>query len=106
MPAPETVRGVYMRLVVLEGALASGPEELELTEPLFIGSDPGCTIVLRAGDGEERHARVFLTGGAVYLEDLQTLGGTMVNGTRLDLPRVLRSGDSVTIGGLTFQLKF
>ena len=25
---------------------------------------------------------------------------------RLDLPRVLRSGDSVTIGGLTFQLKF
>ena len=106
LPAPETVRGVYMRLVVLEGALASGPEELELTEPLFIGSDPGCTIVLRAGDGEERHARVFLTGGAVYLEDLQTLGGTMVNGTRLDLPRVLRSGDSVTIGGLTFQLKF
>ncbi len=106
LPAPETVRGVYMRLVVLEGALASGPEELELTEPLFIGSDPGCTIVLRAGDGEERHARVFLTGGAVYLEDLQTPGGTMVNGTRLDLPRVLRSGDSVTIGGLTFQLKF
>ena len=106
LPAPETVRGVYMRLVVLEGALASGPEELELTEPLFIGSDPGCAIVLRAGDGEERHARVFLTGGAVYLEDLQTPGGTMVNGTRLDLPRVLRSGDSVTIGGLTFQLKF
>lgn len=106
LPAPETVRGVFMRLVVLEGALASGPEELELTEPLFIGSDPGCTIVLRAGDGEERHARVFLTGGAVYLEDLQTPGGTMVNGTRLDLPRVLRSGDSVTIGGLTFQLKF
>ena len=95
-----------MRLVVLEGALASGPEELELTESLFIGSAPDCTIVLRAGDGEECHARVFLTGGAVYLEDLQTPGGTMVNGMRLDLPRVLCSGDSVTIGGLTFQLKF
>lgn len=106
LPAPETVRGVYMRLVVLEGALASGPEELELTESLFIGSAPDCTIVLRAGDGEKRHARVFLTGGAVYLEDLQTPGGTMINGMRLDLPRVLCSGDSVTIGGLTFQLKF
>lgn len=106
LPAPETVRGVYMRLVVLEGALASGPEELELTEPLFIGSNPGCTIVLRAGDGEECHAKVFLAGGAVYLKDLQTPGGTAVNGTRLDGPQVLRSGDSVTIGTLTFQLKF
>lgn len=103
---PETVRGVYMRLVVLEGTLVSGPEELELTEPLFIGSGPGCTIVLRAEDGEERHARVFLAGGAVYLEDLRTPGGTAVNGVRLDLPQALRSGDSITVGEVTFQLKF
>lgn len=103
---PLPAAGVYMRLVVLEGALASGPEELELTEPVFIGSGPGCTIALRAEDGGERHARVFLSDGTVYLEDLKTPGGTAVNGTRLDLPRALRSGDSITIGGLTFQLKF
>lgn len=103
---PKAAQGVHMRLVVLEGALASGPEELELTEPLFIGSGPICTIALRDEDGEERHARVFLANGAVYLEDLQTPCGTAVNGMRLDVPQVLRSGDSITIGGLTFQLKF
>ena len=95
-----------MRLAVQGGALASGPEELDLTEPLFIGSDPGCTLVLKAEDGEARHARVFLSDGAVCLEDLETPNGTAVNGQRLDQPRTLRSGDSITIGGLTFQLKF
>lgn len=111
-PAPPAVparqTGIYMRLELVQGALAGGQnqQELELTDELMIGSASACGIVLQDEDAAPRHARLFSREGAVYVEDLRAPGGTKVNGTEIQAAQRLRSGDEITIGGVGIRLKF
>lgn len=111
-PAPPAVparqTGIYMRLELVQGALAGGQnqQELELTDELMIGSASACDIVLQDEDAAPRHARLFSREGAVYVEDLRAPGGTKVNGTEIQAAQRLRSGDEITIGGVGIRLKF
>src|SRR3954449_9540543 len=52
-----------------------------------------------------RHAVVRLAPDAVEIEDLGSLNGTWVNGAGLDAPRRLDPGDTVQIGGSSFQVE-
>lgn len=98
--------GIYMRLEVLQGEPNGAPTDLELREELVIGSDPDCGIQLRGEGLSPRHARVFFSGGAVWLEDLGSQRGTALNGAAVTQPAVLRSGDQITAGSVVFRLRF
>lgn len=98
--------GIYMRLELLQGEPGGLPADLELREELVIGSDPDCGILLQGEGVSPRHARVFLSGGAVWLEDLGSQSGTSLNGTAVTQPAVLRSGDRIAAGKMVFRLKF
>jgi pSer/pThr/pTyr-binding forkhead associated (FHA) protein len=52
-----------------------------------------------------RHMRLFVSGGQVMIEDLESTNGTMVNGQRLAprAPQALRNADQVTVGRLVLQ---
>ncbi|NTV63057.1 MAG: FHA domain-containing protein [Oscillochloris sp.] len=54
-----------------------------------------------------RHARIFLQGGQVLLEDLNSTNGTFLNTTRLQpgQPQTLRSGDEVRLGSLLLKVQ-
>lgn len=82
------------------------PADLELRDELVIGSGPECGILLRGEGVSPRHARVFFSGGAVWLEDLGSQSGTSLNGAAVTQPTVLRSGDQITAGDVVFRLKF
>lgn len=105
-PAGEAPGGVYMRLEVVQGELAGGQTELECADELVLGSDPACAVALRGEGVSPRHARVFLSEGAVYLEDLQPPEGTQVNGETVCGPVRLRSGDEIRMGTAAVRLKF
>jgi len=45
-----------------------------------------------------RHARLFREGDRILIEDLRSSNGTFVNGTRVEGPVVLNSGDEVGLG--------
>jgi pSer/pThr/pTyr-binding forkhead associated (FHA) protein len=54
-----------------------------------------------AGVGR-RHARLILRSGQVYLEDLDSVNGTIVNRQRIPAhqPVALKSGDEIRLGKL------
>lgn len=54
-----------------------------------------------------RHARIFLQGGQVLIEDLDSINGTLVNGQRAlpFQPRPLSDGDQITLGRMLLRFQ-
>lgn len=55
-----------------------------------------------------RHAVLRLEAERLTIRDVGSSNGTMVNGARLtcDVPQVLRDGDQLRLGNLTFNVRF
>jgi hypothetical protein len=85
--------------VRVEAGFRAG-RELLLTRPeIIIGRGEGCDIAL-FGDSEveKQHARILLRNGRYLLEDLDSPGGTYLNGERIDGQVALRGGDLIEVG--------
>src|SRR5688572_15539047 len=74
-----------------------------LGDGLELGRDPDCDFVLPDFNASWRHARFELRGMDVWIIDLGSTNGTLVNGTRIDRAR-LNPGDKVFIGGTVLRL--
>jgi pSer/pThr/pTyr-binding forkhead associated (FHA) protein len=100
-PAPakeHTARGRGpARLRILEPAARRG-ETFALPDELTVGRGGGCGIVLDDTFVSQVHARVFRRGGDVYVEDLGSRNGTLLNGKPLGSAQRLRRGDRVQFG--------
>ena len=86
-----------MKLVFLEGA---GHIRQELLKP--VGSVVGrgmVDIVLIDPDVSRQHCRILQAGGIWLVEDLGSVNGVMVNGTRIPRPQILQPGDRLVVGG-------
>ncbi len=97
--------GRAWRLVVQEPADGRGtvfPVNGELT----IGRGGGCGIPL-TGDtyASTVHARAYDAGGELWIEDLGSTNGTVVNDERLETPARLQTGDTVRIGGTVLEVE-
>ena len=79
--------------------IAQDGTEYPLTRPVTTIGREGSDILLLQGDMvSRRHAKVEQQGDAPVLVDLDSTNGTFVNGSRLQAPHTLRSGDVVQIG--------
>jgi pSer/pThr/pTyr-binding forkhead associated (FHA) protein len=85
------------QLKILEPAGRRG-ETFTLQDELTVGRGGGCGIVLDDTFVSQVHARVFRRDGEVWVEDLGSRNGTLVNGQPLDGARRLRRGDTVQFG--------
>jgi pSer/pThr/pTyr-binding forkhead associated (FHA) protein len=63
-----------------------------------IGSSAECDICVEHPTVSGRHCRLTTRGDTFLLEDLGSTNGTFVAGQRIDKPRIVRSGDDVTLG--------
>jgi hypothetical protein len=93
---------------VIEEHAANGATNVRATDfdkaEIIIGRGAGCDIRFESTAVSLTHAKLFEEGRALIVEDLGSLGGTLVNG-RL-VPRAsLRSGDKLNIGEFSFTLK-
>lgn len=64
----------------------------------IIGRGPGCAIPLADDYVSAQHARVYERAGRLWVEDLRSKNGTLLNGQRLRRPASLRAGDRLQIG--------
>ena len=64
-----------------------------------IGRHPGCDIVFDAAAVSRQHAAVTLSAEGVFVEDLQSRNGTLVNGLMLAARRQLEDGDEIGVCG-------
>lgn len=91
-------------LVVIEPAELSG-SALAIGNDSTIGRDPTCTIRIDDSYVSSIHARLFLRNGMCYLEDLDSRNGTLINGELVEATTALQTGDQITVGATTMELR-
>jgi hypothetical protein len=95
--APPKARRSW-RLRVLEPTATSG-RVFEVNGELTIGRAAGCGVSLPDDTFVSNvHARVYERDGDVFIEDLGSTNGTLVNGASLEAATKLRKGDRIQAG--------
>ena len=72
-------------------------------EDVTLGREEGNTIVIPSDQASRRHARIFVSGGAHVLVDLDSTNGTFLN-SKLVKEQTLRHGDVLRVA--TTVLKY
>ncbi|ADG67565.1 Forkhead-associated protein [Planctopirus limnophila DSM 3776] len=82
-------------------------QQIRLRPETSIGRAPECELRIASSQISRRHCRVLIENDRVYIEDLGSSNGTIVNGVLIaPHERVeLSAGDEITIGPAQFQLK-
>ena len=76
----------------------------ELREPLAIlGRDADCQVCIADLSVSRRHAQILQQPTGFFISDLQSSNSTTVNGTPLDGPVALHSGDVVQVGKVSLR---
>jgi pSer/pThr/pTyr-binding forkhead associated (FHA) protein len=97
---PPLVDGITSaRLTIADGAEAGAVIEVPKGELTF-GRAQSCNVVLGSGLISKVHARVQRTPNQIVLQDLQSINGTFVNGSRVDSVVVLKNGDRINFAGV------
>jgi pSer/pThr/pTyr-binding forkhead associated (FHA) protein/tetratricopeptide (TPR) repeat protein len=79
--------------------------EHELNGELKIGRQDGNDLILTEGGVSRQHARIYVDGGQVVLEDLGSANGTYVDEERIAEPTTLTPQSQVLLGDYTLKLK-
>jgi len=101
IPAPERV-GDALVLTLATPAAAFAVAKASAT----IGRGQENTIRLDDLSGSRRHARIAYKQGGYWLSDLGSMGGTWVDGTRLNAPRRIAAGEVIDIGLCRLTVSF
>lgn len=97
---PESVRGV--RLVFIAPAGVPGPMVIERL-PLVLGRSEASDISLPFSSISREHARIFAEDDELFIEDLGSSNGVLLNGNRVRKGR-LTPGDLITLGVVEARL--
>lgn len=97
---------VRMGVEVLSGRVTKLKKDYYLTEQILIGTDKRCHIVIDDPGAAPVNTRIFKQGQMIYIEDMDSPGGTLLGGMRLYSSNRLRSGDDITIGSVTLRILF
>ncbi|MCB1198962.1 MAG: diguanylate cyclase [Deltaproteobacteria bacterium] len=90
-------------LVVLAGQDIGRKYDVE-GEEMFIGRNEICEIFIDDEDVSRTHAKIAATSEYVYIEDLGSTNGTLINGEKIKRHQ-LEDGDRIQVGNITV-LKF
>ena len=81
-------------------------EEIPLRAKVtFIGRDPVSDLVVNTSQTSWRHALILHTGNQYFVEDLDSVNGTFVNGRRVAERRQLQDQDRIDVCGLSVVFK-
>lgn len=71
---------------------------------LLIGREQECDISVCGDDISGLHARVHSEGNCIYIEDVKSTNGVLLNGRQIDRRARLVNGDTFQIGSTTFEM--
>ncbi len=90
-------------LRVAEGRAAG--REIKIISPVFvIGRGEGCHLRPRSDTVSRKHCALLLREDGVYVRDLQSRNGVLVNGQRIEADYPLRDTDRLKVGDLEFEI--
>ena len=104
------VRGQRKKEQTWNLSVEKGPKELRgvsivVRGPVIVGRSPSADIVIGAGYVSARHARFSLMGQSLFVEDLGSTNGTLVNGQRITDPVALNNNDVVNVGDVSIRVR-
>ncbi len=86
---------------------ADQPQSFRLrSEETIIGRRRGCDIRIPSDEVSRRHCLLSIRAGAVTVEDLASVNGTLVNGRRISGRQLLYPGDRLEVGPVTFLVQY
>jgi len=88
------------KLVVIAGK--STREEIPVLPPLTIGRSSDCKLSIAHPSVSRMHCVITVLDGALVVHDNRSANGTFINGERIQEKAVLKMGDTLTVGPLTF----
>jgi predicted component of type VI protein secretion system len=71
-----------------------------------LGRAFGCTIRIPSSEISRRHCRLRVENDLVTVEDLESINGTFVNGRRIREAELVRPGDRLSLGPVTFVVEY
>jgi pSer/pThr/pTyr-binding forkhead associated (FHA) protein len=100
-PAPFRGRTV----LVVESPEALRGETFVVSGEAVIGRASPSTVILRDDHVSSRHARLFERGGWLWVEDLRSTNGTLLNGGPVRYATPVRTGDRLALGDVVLTLR-
>jgi DNA-binding winged helix-turn-helix (wHTH) protein len=83
-----------------------GDREVALSDgENVLGRDPSVAFWIDLNSVSRRHARIVVEAGAATIHDMGSRNGTYVNGTRIEKPTPLASGDKIKIGSASLVFR-
>src|SRR5262245_64747159 len=71
-----------------------------------VGRAKGNAVRVPSADVSRQHCRIEIKDGIVTVEDLGSVNGTFVNGEQIELKKVLRPGDRLEVGPVSFVVEY
>lgn len=103
--APKTARrGTPSQVVVVAGDAAGATAQLS-DAPIVIGRGGDSQIIVNDDYASTRHARIAVSGGQWFVEDLGSTNGTYIGSVRITQPTAISLGTQVRIGKTVLELQ-
>ena len=93
-------KGVRLLVYHLDGAQTA---DLVPGQPLVIGRDESADLQIRDRSLSRQHVQFELIGEEVWVEDLNSTNGTLLNGAPVE-KSLMKAGDGVTVGSVSITL--
>jgi len=104
-PLRDTRARRQLRLEVIEPREYEG-KMYDLDGEVTVGRSNGCGIPTTYDSYSSTvHARLYRSGGQIWVEDLGSTNGTFVNSERITQPSRLGKGDLLQIGATVFEVR-
>ena len=104
-PMRDTRSRRQLRLEIIEPREREGTV-YDLDGEVTVGRSNGCGIPTTYDSYSSTvHARLYRSGGQVWVEDLGSTNGTFVNSERISQPSRLARGDLLQIGATVFEVR-
>jgi hypothetical protein len=104
-PPRDTRSRRQLRLEVIEPREREGTV-FDLDGEITVGRSNGCGIPTGYDSySSTLHARLYPSGGQIWVEDLGSTNGTYVNSERISQPSRLAKGDLLQIGATVFEVR-
>ena len=108
VPEPEDGRKApgpagYPRLEVVAATGFEPGTEFPVDGGITLGRASGADVRVDDPFASSHHARVFPRGASIFIEDMGSTNGTLVNGRQLKRPQQLSTSDSIRIGDTEYR---
>ena len=91
------------QLLVIDSPEQRG-QVFALTDEVTVGRGGGCGVALNDRMVSQLHARIFRRNGQLFVEDLGSTNGTLLNGKKVSAPAAVRRGDRLQVGKTVLEV--